>query len=140
MSRGGGGRGSSRPSSRRHSDQPFDFEAIREVMPYNSRSSGSSNMHYSSYSPSSSSSRRTPPPREILRNDPHDSRSAHHAPSAGGAPAGVAYNYSDYHALPGGYTPAAAVAAAAGAYPVTQSFDARNLQYGAYWSTSTTNK
>lgn len=144
--RGVGGRGtSSRSSSRRHQDQLFDFEAIREVMPYNSRSGNSSNLHYSSYSSPSSSSRRSPPPpREILRNDLHDSRGVPN-PAAAVAAASLAYNYSDYHALPGGYTAAAAAvaaAAAAGGYhhPVTQSYDARNLQYGAYWSTSTSNK
>ncbi|XP_066930592.1 TAR DNA-binding protein 43-like [Clytia hemisphaerica] len=113
------GRGNSRSSSRRHHEHSFDFKDMRELM-YNSRS-GLQYQHGSS---------RRSPPREVLDQRPSIPYTTHPA-------ATNPYQPNDYRTLQaGGY---GAPPDMRPAYPPTgqqQQFDSREMQYGAYWSTS----
>lgn len=116
-------RGPSRSSSRRHNDH-FDFKDMREVM----------------YSPRSgiqqpyTSSRRSPPRGgEVL-----DSRSNMQFPPSGGNHPQTSYNDYRTYSTPAPYG-APPPDMRPPSYPThthTQQYDARDLQYGAYWSTS----
>lgn len=112
-------RSSSRSSSRRYEDPPFDFKDMREVM-YNSRATIPQSPIQ--YTPHPASSRRTPP------------REAHESRTSVTYPHTVA-NYRDYQGMPLTYT-AAPEMRAAYAVSTNQPYDSRELQYGAYWSTS----
>jgi len=108
-------RGSSRSSSRRHHEQPFDFKDMREVM-YSSRSG-----IQQPYSPHGS---RRSPPRDMREVDSRGS-----VPY----PTHPVTTYNDYRPIP----PANyAFPDMRPAYTSQQPYDARDMQYGAYWSTS----